>query len=77
MEVSDELIVSNRDWDPCYLREILSVDFFEFDDHWDLDIKDGQLVVAMEQVEKYTPITEDISLDDEVLCNVVEKIEYE
>ena len=31
----------------------------------------------VEKVEKYSPIVEDISLDDEVLCQAVEKIETE
>ena len=34
-------------------------------------INDAELVHESNKVECYSPITEDISLDDEVLCNAV------
>ena len=40
-------------------------------------MSDMELVHNVEQVEKYCPITEDISMDDHVLYSAVEKIEEE
>ena len=77
MESSDSDLLQNRDWDPLYLSEIFSEEFFEAVDHWSSNISDVELIGEMEKVERYCPITEDISLEDEVLCNAVEKIEYE
>ena len=69
--------MSNRDWDPCYLHEVVSQDFFEFEELWRSNIKDMDLVSELTKVEdKYCPITEDINLDDEVLCSAVEEIEH-
>ena len=77
MEVSDELLLENRDWDPSYLSEILSVDFFEFEDLWDSNVNNCDLVSEINKVEMYQPIVEDISLDDETLCEAVESIKKE
>ena len=77
MEISDANLVSNRDWDPCYLRELFSEDFFEFKEHWDKSISDAALNSEMEKLDKYSPIVEDITLEDEVLYNAVERIEDE
>ena len=33
MELSDWLFVTNRDWDPHYLRELVTQDFYEFKEH--------------------------------------------
>ena len=75
MEVSDSLLCRNRDWDPSYLSQLLSDDFYEFSDLWsDSNATDTELI---QEVEKYCPIVEDISMDDETLCNEVEKIEIE
>ena len=38
MELSDEDLITNRDWDPCYLNEVLSGDFFEFNELWTEDL---------------------------------------
>ena len=77
MEVSDEFLLENRDWDPVYLSTLVEPDFHDFTDHWKSSIKDNELVNEMERVERYNPITEDISLDDYVLCDALDKIEHE
>ena len=78
MDVPDACLWNKRDWDPSYLRKIFSHDFYEFSELWsDKNIKDTELVKQVEMVEKYSPIVEDISLDDETLCTAVEKIEDE
>ena len=78
MECSDELLMSNCDWDPAYLRELVGVDFFEFEDLWSTGVNDMELLQEVKHVEdKYCPVVEDISIDDEVLCSGVEKIEEE
>ena len=77
MEVSDELLLENRDWDLSYLSEILSADFHEFEDLWDSNVNNCDLVSEINKVEMYQPIVEDISLDDETLCEAVESIEKE
>ena len=77
MEVSDDILISNCDWDPCYLQEIFREEFINFSDHWNCHISDEDLNIEMDKIERYCPITEDISLEDEVLCNAVEKIEDE
>ena len=40
-------------------------------------MKDKELVNEVEKIERHCPTTEDISLDDKVLCSAVEKIEDE
>ena len=77
MEISDEVLMSNFDWDPVYLQEVVKQDFYEFNHLWCSDLTDMELVKEVSEMEKYCPITEDISLDDEVLCSTVEKIESE
>ena len=77
MDVSDRSLVCNRDWDPAYLSEIFVTDFEEFPDLWDSNITDMDLVSHVEKVERYCPIVEDISVDDDRLCQAVEAIEKE
>ena len=79
MEISDSCLMRNRDWDPSYLSEVIGLDFFDFDDLWHngAEVDDKDLVQNVEKLEKYCPIVEDISLEDEVLCSEVEKIEEE
>ena len=79
MELSDALLVSNQDWDPAYLKDIILVDFYEMSEMWcsSSDIADQDLVNFVEKVDKYSPIVEDISLEDDVLCQAVEQIEDE
>ena len=77
MELSDRDFVENADWDPCYLRRIFDGDFFENSDLWqgNMEFSDQELLKYVEKVEPYKPIVEDISLEDEIWCSEVEKIE--
>ena len=75
MEDSDKLLLSNRDWDPTYLRSIFDCDFFECSDLWISDMEDSELLNVAEHLEKYFPEVENISLDDNELCSAVEQIE--
>ena len=77
MEVSDHILSINRDWDPGYLMDIFAQDFYEFNDLWKSSVDDCSLVEQVEKLEKYEPIVEDISIDDETLCTAVENIENE
>ena len=78
MEVSDRLMCANCDWDPSYLRQLFEEDFYEFSDLWvNSNVNDMELVQEADRMDKYIPIVEDISLDDETLCSAVEKIEHE
>ena len=77
MEVSDEFLVNNQDWDPSYLATLVSSDFYEFSDLWTNSLSDFDLVQEMEKVETYCPVVEDISMEDDDLCRAVEKIELE
>ena len=77
MEVPDRVLCDNRDWDPSYLASLFSTDFFEFNDLWHTDITDSELLKEMDKVECYSPLVEDISLEDEELCQAVERIELE
>ena len=78
MEISDELLLKNCDWDLSYLQQLFKEDFKECDLLWVSDITDMELVKEVETIERYNPITEDISsLDDEYLCAEVDKIEKE
>ena len=75
MELPDSCFWSNRDWDPSYLSDIFSQDFYCFDNLWNSNISDCELVKEVENMEKYVPIVEDISIDDNTLCSAVEQIE--
>ena len=77
MELSDRIFMTNRDWDPCYLRDSVTEDFYEFRNLWQSSVGDGELISEADKVEKYSPLVEAISLDDETLCSVVEEIEYQ
>ena len=79
MEVSDEEFMSNGDWDPSYLRRIFEPDFFDYSELWNngMHVNDKDLVQHAEKVDPYIPIVEDISLDDGLLCDAVERIEEE
>ena len=65
----------NRDWDLTYLRYIFSQDFYEFRELWNNTTGDNELVHEVEKTEPYTPIVEDISLDDDTLYEAVAQIE--
>ena len=77
MEVSDIVFVHNLDWDPSYLQMIIDRDFFDFSELWSSDMEDRELVDYVNKLETYCPIVEDISMEDEELCQVVESIEHE
>ena len=78
MDVPNITFCRNRDWDPSYLKDIVTEDFYEFQDLWNCsNLDDYEIVQEVEKIEKYCPIIEDISLDDEMLCSAVEKIEQE
>ena len=76
----NELFV-NLDWDPVYLESIFKEDFYDFMDMWNCtSVSDEELHSGVEKLEiklKYSPIVEDISMEDEVLCAAVEQIEKE
>ena len=76
MDVPDSCFLLNKDWDPSYLGLLFNKDFFDFKELWQSNVNDAELVHESNKVERYSPITEDISLDDEVLCNAVEEIEH-
>ena len=77
MDLPDVSFSRNWDWDPAYLSELLDEDFYDFSELWSSNIGDMELVKETERVEKYCPVVEDISIDDELLCSAVEKIESE
>ena len=57
--------------------EIFTQDFEEYPNMWESNVSDTQLVNHVEKLEKYSPVVEDISMDDETLCSAVKQIEYE
>ena len=77
MDVPDSYFLSNQDWDPSYLSELFREEFSDCESLWTDDIQDSDLIIEMERLERYSPVTEDISLDDNQLCEAVEKIEHE
>ena len=72
MEVPDICFYNNRDWDPSYLCQLFTEDFYLLKDLWS---KTCHVMELVEYSEKYCPVVEDISLDDETLCSAVEEIE--
>ena len=56
---------------------LLDADFYDFNELWESNTSDCDLVDHVERMETYCPIVENISMDDETLCKAVEKIEYE
>ena len=77
MELSDSYLWTNRDWDPNYLLDIFHEDFNDCSTLWRSDLSDLALLKEVENMEKYSPIVEDISMDDTMLCYAVEQIEEE
>ena len=75
MDISDSSLLSNRDWDPSYLALLFSEDFDDYSNLWNSEMSDMELVCETNKVEKYCPIVEDISIEDDVLCQEVECIE--
>ena len=74
MDLADRVFVTNCDWDPQYLLEVVTEDFYDFKEHWENCLSDMDLVAAEEP--RYCPVAEDISLDDETLYEAVEQIEH-
>ena len=77
MDISDDLLMQNIDWDPVYLASIFDTEFSDCSELWVNEMDDSQLLEVVEQSERYSPIVEDISLDDNVLYLAVEQIETE
>ena len=50
--VSDRLLCTNRDWDPSYLSELFSDEFFDFCDHWISKMNDFELVSNVEKIKR-------------------------
>ena len=75
MDVSDKLLWSNLD--PVYLLSVLQTDFLDFDELWVNNMSNRELLDAVNTVKRYSPIVEDISMDDVELCTAVESIEKE
>ena len=74
MEIADQMFITNHDWDPYYLRELVTQDFYDFKNHWENSgISDMDLVSTEEG--RYCPLVEDISLDDSTLYEAVSQIE--
>ena len=79
MDLVDRIFTTNRDWDPAYLRYIFSQDFYEFHDLWASNMCDKELIKVVEKTEskRYTPIVEDILVNDDTLYAAVDQIEKE
>ena len=77
MELSDNLLCINCNWDPSYLASVCNVDFIDFSDLWVNEISDKELLEADTNYQKYCPVVEDISIEDSELCLAVEQIEKE
>ena len=77
MEITDDMFLCNRDWDPSYLKDSFDEDFNDFSSLWESEVMDNDLVSEVNKMEYYCPIVEDISVDNETLTVAVEKIEQE
>ena len=77
MELSDSYLCLNCDWDPSYLHSIFDKSFDDCSELWINEVEDSALIREMEHLEHYCPIVEDMSIEDEVLCNAAEQIENE
>ena len=75
MEFSDEYFSTNCDWDPCYLAMLFKEEFNDSSLLCISEVSDIELIT--ESGKFYCLIVEDISIEDEVLCSAVEKIEEE
>ena len=69
--------MSYCDFDPTYLQQVFADDLYEMNNLWTSNINDMDLLQEIEKIERYFPITEEISLDDKVLCSTIEQIEYQ
>ena len=71
-------IFANLDWNPQYLCVIFDEDFYDMAYLWNSpdSVSDNELLESVNS-DSYKPIIEDISLDDDVLVDAVDKIESE
>ena len=81
MDFEDDLFL-NLDWDPVYLAYLFRQEFDDIDYLWKFEIVSGFELLKMSEIsdcvqEKYSPCVEDISLDDDFLCDAVDRIESE
>ena len=76
--MEDEDLLVNLDWDLLYLRSIFDINFNDMSDLWNWDsISDSDLLQMFSTSEIYSPITEDITIEDHVLLKAVSQIESE
>ena len=76
MDFEDDLFL-NLDWDPVYLAYLFREEFDDIDYLWDFEIVNDLELLKMSEIsdcvtEKYSPCVEDISLDDDVLCDALD-----
>ena len=74
---NDSSFLLNCDWYSVYLVSIFDVDFHDISNLWDNNMEDCELLDVVTTIEKYSPVVEDISLEDDVLYSAVEQIESE
>ena len=67
----DKSFSSSFDCDPS----IFDIEFHDISELWDNSMGDLELLDAVNYVEKYSPIVEDISIEDETLFSDVEQID--
>ena len=74
--MDDYNLIQNLDWDPVYLHGIFDQDFNDMSELWSGgdSVSDSVVLNAMD---RYYPIVEDITIDDDTLCEAVELIENE
>ena len=79
MDIADHVFVTNLDWDPQYLMECVTQDFYDFTEHWQNCLSDKELIDGkrLGPGSWYCPLVEDISLNDDTLYEAVEQIEHE
>ena len=70
-------LFDNLDWDPCYLAELFKEDFFDLSHLWIDTVTDMEMLEFSNKFEKYNPCVEDISLEDDILVDAVNRIESE
>ena len=74
---SDDIFI-NSDWDPCYLSLIFDESFDNMSELWNEEyVPDSVILQNVDEREVYSPLVEDISLDDDELHKAVEEIESE
>ena len=71
----DDHLIVGFDWDPEYLALIFDEEFDDMSDLWSSELVTDREILSC--VDKYSPVVEDISMDDSDLMHAVEAIEYE